>query len=246
MPTQKSFKQRVRARMAKTGEAYTAARHQLLARSGAADPADDTTLPTDRPAGDLDAAPTDPQPAQAADAFGVSDDAMLRATGKRHPEWFALLDAWGATDRGHTEIAAWLRDGNSVAGWWAQSITVAYERARGKRARHQLPGGFSVGATRTIAAPPEAVLAAFTDESFRSRWLAQDGIRPRPTRARLTARFDWPRPASRLVVTVAPHGDGRSTVSVTHEQLPDATAAERSKAEWRDRLVELKGLLERG
>lgn len=38
MPTQKIFKQRVRARMAKTGEAYTTARAQLLRK--AAEPVD--------------------------------------------------------------------------------------------------------------------------------------------------------------------------------------------------------------
>ena len=34
MPTQKTFKQRVRTRMTKTGESYTAARHQLLRKAG--------------------------------------------------------------------------------------------------------------------------------------------------------------------------------------------------------------------
>jgi hypothetical protein len=34
MPTQKVFKQRIRTRMTKTGESYTAARRQLLNKSG--------------------------------------------------------------------------------------------------------------------------------------------------------------------------------------------------------------------
>jgi hypothetical protein len=46
------------------------------------------------------------------------------------------------------------------------------------------------------------------------------------------------------VVVLAPKGDDRALVSVTHEQLPDAETAARLKAAWRDRLVELKRVVE--
>ena len=58
---------------------------------------------------------------------------MRNATGKGHGEWFGLLDAWGATDHSHTEIARWLNAEHGVPGWWSQNITVNYERARGMR-----------------------------------------------------------------------------------------------------------------
>ena len=76
---------------------------------------------------------------------------MERATGKRHAEWFALLDEWGATEHTHTEIARWLSETHGFPGWWVQNVTVAYERARGMRAPHQMRDGFSVSVTRTIA-----------------------------------------------------------------------------------------------
>src|SRR5688572_13732316 len=109
MPTQKLFKRRVRARMAKTGESYTAARHQLLRKAGEMDAVDSPAPSTDVPA----------------EAMQVSDEAMRRATGKSHAEWFALLDAWGATRHMHTEIAQWLSQSQGVPGWWTQSVTVA-------------------------------------------------------------------------------------------------------------------------
>ena len=248
MPTQKIFKQRVRARRAKTGESYTCARHQLLRRkagepvAGAADaPSEaENDEPTARPA-DGDAAATAPAP-----EYTVSSEAMVRGSGRNHEEWFALLDAWGATERRHTDIATWLRETHGVGGWWAQSITVDYERARGMRARHQMGAGFSVSATRTVNADAERLLAAFTDASRRRRWLPGASMRQRPTRAALTARFDWADPPSRVVVTVVPKEPGKATVAVQHEQLPDAEAAERLKAAWRGWLGEVKALLERG
>ena len=229
MPTQKIFKQRVRARMTKTGESYTAARRQLLHKA-----AGDTEPAAEAPA------------VIPPDALVVADDAMLRATGKRHEEWFALLDAWGATDHTHTEIARWLSETHGVPAWWTQGVTVSYERARGMRARHQMRNGFSVSATKTVAASPERAFAAFTNARIRGRWLPGAAMRQRPTRAAMSARFDWSDPPSRVIVGVAPKGADKSLVYVTHEQLPDAEAGERLKRAWRESLVELKAFLERG
>jgi hypothetical protein len=217
--------------MTKTGESYTAARSQLL-----------------RKAGDAPAVPEPPTAvtAPAPDAPGVSDDALRRASGKAHAAWFALLDAWGATGHTHTEIASWLSEVHGVPGWWTQSITVDYERARGMRARHQMRNGFSVSATRTVGVDASRVLEAFTSTTVRARWLPDVEMRQRPTRAKGTARFDWSGPASRVVVSVVPKGTDKTLVAVAHEQLPDAETAARLKASWREWLGDLKTFLEGG
>ncbi len=247
MPTQKIFKQRVRARMTKTGESYTAARRQLLLKvtePEARKPEQPTSPPE---SGDRESSRTDRLPEVVpAEAFVVADAAMQRATGKQHAEWFALLDAWGATDHDHTEIARWLSETHGVPSWWTQGVTVAYERARGMRARHQMRDGFSVGASRTIAVNAEQALAAFTSAPLRQRWLPDAPMRQRPTRAALGARFDWSDPTSRVIVSVVPKGEGKTLVTVGHEQLPDAEAGERLKGAWREWLGQLKAVLERG
>jgi uncharacterized protein YndB with AHSA1/START domain len=131
-----------------------------------------------------------------------------------------------------------------VPGWWSQSVTVAYERARGMRARHQMAGGFEVTVNRTIAVPPATALTAFTDEAIRERWLPGAGMRQRRTTAVASARFDWAAPESRVVVFSNPKGDTRTTVTVVHEKLPDAESAAEQKAAWRDRLGALRALFE--
>lgn len=68
----------------------------------------------------------------------------------------------------------------------------------------------------------------------------------RPTRAALSARFDWSDPPSRVIVSVVPKGAGKAVVAVTHEQLPDAESGERLKGAWREWLGALKAALERG
>jgi hypothetical protein len=226
MPTQKIFKRRVRARMTKTGESYTAARRQLLRK--ASEPA----------------APEPPVLTPSTDLL-TSDDAMVRGSGRGHAEWFALLDAWGATDHGHTEIARWLSETHGIPSWWTQTITVAYERSRGMRGRYQMGNGYSISVTTTIAVDAERALAAFTKPSLRKRWLSDASMRQRTTRAAFSARFDWSDPPSRVVVTVIPKSADKATVAMTHEQLPDGESAERFKSAWRDWLGALKAVLER-
>ncbi|HEX2756489.1 MAG TPA: hypothetical protein VHM48_13555 [Candidatus Limnocylindrales bacterium] len=244
MPTQKIFKQRVRARMTKTGESYTAARRQLLRRAG--DPgepeAGEPTIIADPAAAPEPDGLASDVPADA--GLSVSDESVRRATGRGHEEWFAILDAWGATERTHTEIAAWLGDVQGVPSWWRQSVTVDYERARGMRGRHEMRDGFSVTATKTIAVDAERALAAFTDVAIRDTWLPDAPLRQRSTRAALTARFDWSDPPSRVVVNVMPKEGGRALVAVAHERVPDAATASRLKGQWRAWLGGLKETIE--
>lgn len=228
MTTQKTFKRRVRARATKTGESYTAARSQLLRKA-------------DAPAAAPAAAPTEPS---AEELAGMSNEALIRGSGKPIGEWLKILDRWGATAHTHTEIARWLVAEHGIGGWWAQGVTVAYERARGMRAMHQRTDGYSVSVSRTIGASAEEVRLAFTSAPRRRRWLPDAPIRQRRTTAANSARFDWAEPSSRVVVLLTPKTDARSQVTVTHERLADAVDVDRMRALWRDRLAVLKEQLE--
>jgi uncharacterized protein YndB with AHSA1/START domain len=210
MTKQRTFKRRVRTRMAKTGESYSAARRML----------------TDTPA----------QPKESA--------AAERATGRSTAEWFALLDDSGAAERSHAEIARWLAGQEGVSGWWAQSLTVAYEQARGRRLPHERPDGFRITASKTIAVPVSELFAAFTDEARRARWLPDAPLAVRTATASRSACYDWDDGTSRVNVGFTARSDTSSTIALSHERLPDADAAEEMKRWWRARLTELKALLE--
>ena len=71
MTTDKDLKRLVRARMKKTGEAYTAARAQVLRKS---------------------AKPTKPAP-EYAKLAGMADDVVKEKTGRTWTEWVRALDA---------------------------------------------------------------------------------------------------------------------------------------------------------
>ncbi|WP_247659497.1 SRPBCC domain-containing protein [Micromonospora sp. U56] len=237
MTRQKSFKSRVRTRMDKTGESYMAARRHLLPGAVAPEP------PTAAPDESTPAAPG----SGAAQADRISDALLRERTGRGWDEWFTLLDEWGAVQRTHTETARWLVTAHEVPGWWAQTVTVGYEQARGLRAPGQRRGGgWEAGGSRTVAVPVDRLFEAFSDDRLRRRWLPDVAIRVRTATRPKTFRADWEGGPTRIVVGFAPKGDTKATVTVVHEKLTDAEQAAALRAYWRERLAALKQLLESG
>lgn len=174
-------------------------------------------------------------------AAGIpGDDAVRKATGRDWSDWFTALDAAGAAELDHRGIVA--RTTELGAGdWWAQTISVAYEQARGKRILHQRADGFAVSASRTIDAPPDVLHAAFADPATRARWLPEPVELTKSTPAR-TLRLRAP-DGSRINVYVYARGDRRAAVNVQHERLPDQETATATKARWAGRLVDLERLV---
>lgn len=64
---------------------------------------------------------------------GFSDDVIKEKTGKSSAEWYAILDAWGAAEKGHTQTAKYLRQEYHLSDWWAQAVTIRHEYERGLR-----------------------------------------------------------------------------------------------------------------
>jgi hypothetical protein len=261
MTKDKAQKLAVRARMAKTGERYTTARYYLLDlhrsppmtadidRSSFDDkepgfnavspfPADGAAHSTML---DRDAAPAVAEgglPPRVA-APGMSDAAIQRATGKSWDEWFALLDAWQGTTHNHTEIARHVCETYGIDGWWAQGVTVGYERARGMRALHERPDGFSGNASKTFPVPVERLFAAFVEPDERERWLEGIELRNRTSRPNTSARFDVLPEDGRLAVTFVAKGPDKSVAQLQQERLADANDVARWKALWKAQLAGL-------
>lgn len=259
MTRQKSFKAKVRKRMDKTAESYTTARRRLVDKAASAtdpsaaeptaidstatDPATAGSTATDSAAGQPPV--TSDRPADGIKALRRSEAPVRERTGRSWDEWFALLDEWGGTDHTHTEIARWLVEQHQVDGWWAQSVTVAYEQERGIRAPGQRSDGYySPSASKTIAVPVDRLFEAFADPRMREQWLPGVALTVRTATAPKTFRAVWEDDSSRLVVGFTAKGDAKAQVGVVHEKITDADTADRMKAYWRERLAVLKRLLE--
>jgi len=195
------------------------------------------------------------------------DDASTReATGKTFTQWFAALDAAGGVAKGRRELTSIVHAQIPKESWWATTIVVEYERARGQKEKDGKPTGYSICSTKTIAAPPEAVFAAFGDAVLMDRWLGpktrvdfRDGgtiengdgdsatiVRIRPGKDLRLAWNGHLAPRSAVEVLFADKGQGRTGITLNHTRIQSRRESDRVREGWAVALDSLKKLLEKG
>lgn len=214
MTTQESFKRRIRTRMAQTGERYGAARRALLTKA------------VDTPTSSGWVA----KPEQ-------TDATVRTATGRSWDEWVALIDSGPGRRAGHTAIATWLREHHNVDGWWAQGVTVGYERITGIRLPGQMPDGtFTISRSRTLELEVDAFRMLLADDADRDALFPGYVTTPRSRPGVKAPRFaltdtDTGQPAGTLQLSLDPLSD-RVRLTVTHSGLPSPAACDAAKELW--------------
>jgi hypothetical protein len=225
MPTDKDFKRLVRGRMRKTGESYTTARAHLR---------------TQKPSHSAPAA------RDYATLAGRSDAVIKKNTGCGWDRWVKALDHKEASTWPHREIAKYVRDQYKIPSWWAQTVTVGYERIKGLRAIGQRrDGSFEASKSKTFAVPVDRLYRAFKDPRVRARWLP--GVDPtiRTATTRKSMRMTWPDRTS-VEVGFTRKTPEKSQIALTHAKLPDRESVARLKDYWAERLRDLEDVLSRG
>jgi hypothetical protein len=233
MPANKDFKRLVRGRMQKTGESYTTARAHLLKQKPAATAAPAAARPSAArsAAGDY------------AKLAGRSDAIIKERTGCTWERWVKALDYAQAYTWTHREIAKHVHEKYKVPGWWAQTVTVGYERIKGLRAVGQRrDGSFEATKSRTFSVPLVRLYRAFHDARTRAQWLPGVDLTVRTATRGKSMRITWPDRTS-VAVGFASRGAGKSQVAVQHEKLPDRAAAGRMKQYWTERFDVLRDVL---
>lgn len=212
--------------MEKTGESYTAARAALLAKSGPKPP--------------KAAAPK----AQWAELAGMSDDAVQAKTGRTWAQWVATLDDEGAWQWTHRDIAKHVgATYDEVSAWWAQTVTVGYERIRGLREVGQRRGGsFDANKSRTYPVDVSTLYRMFSDARRRRRWLGDGLVKIRTSKVDSSMRLDW-EGDTRVFLTFLEKGPSKSSVQVQHSLLKSKADVDSAKQAWQGRLDALREAL---
>lgn len=217
MTRQATFKKRVRARMAKTGERYVAARRQLIEQAER----------REARGSESEATSTRTWVAQPE----VGDAALREATGRGWDEWCDVIDAWPGHDDGHAAIATYLVEEHEVPGWWAQTVTVGYERITGRRLPHQQPDGtFTAGRSATVHTDATELRELLLDEAGRTHLFPgmTTELRSRPTSKNVRLALD----EGVAEIALEPKDDGRVKVTISHAKLPSLDHVDLWKGVW--------------
>jgi hypothetical protein len=213
MPIQKDLKKIVRARMEKTGEAYTAARQHIVGKKPQID---------------------------YAELAGMSDAAVKKATGRDWASWVKTLDAVQASDKPHREIAEYVRS-LGTPDWWSQGVTVGYERIRGLREKGQRRGGgYEANKSRTFTVPAAKLFETMASATKRKKWMPI-AMKVRTSTPHKTMRVSFE--DGTLAQFYFLDKGAKSTVAVQHQKLADKDTANRMKEWWTERFDALAELL---
>lgn len=166
-------------------------------------------------------------------------EAIERATGRTWEYWLEVMDRIGARDMGHKDLAikvqAELEDDLDNPGWWAQSVTVAYEQHVGRRAPGQAQDGtFQTSVSKSTPLGMEELM---------DRWIAfaaQDDevlalISGEPRVSATTKRSNWRvkgSDGSGIQITSEPRKTGTASVIATLSGMQTFELSQEARATW--------------
>jgi len=200
--------------------------------------------------------------APAIDSPDVSDQSARDKTGKTLKQWFAQLDEFGGIEKGRRELVNHLYSGAKLDEWWATTVVIEYERAKGVLEKDGKPKGYSICSTKTIAASLERVFKSFGEAKDLDQWLGPktqiefkdggklanaDGDRATLTRIRANKdlRLTWEHgeraPGSQIEVLFADKGKGKTGITLNHTRIQarrDADLLRAGRSAAFDRLKE--------
>jgi uncharacterized protein YndB with AHSA1/START domain len=233
MTTGKDFKRHVRGRMRKTGESYTTARAQLINQRNGKTP--DVAVAS--------SPPVQPSAAEFERLAGTADATIKARTGCTWDRWVWALDQVNAHAWPHKEIAEFVHEKYKVPGWWAQAVTVGYERIKGLRAIGQRrSGSWEASKSTTIDAAAGKIFQAIKQPAQRARWLNGAKAVVRTATPNKSVRMTW-EDGSSVETYIVSKGRSKTTVTVQHTKLKDREAVDRQKAFWTERLAALSALV---
>ncbi|WP_404403930.1 hypothetical protein [Pelagibacterium halotolerans] len=173
----------------------------------------------------------------------MNKERFAEKTGRSWEQWLAFLGEIGAADLPHRKIAGRIVATGDANGWWAQSVTVAFEQHIGRRVPGQRSdGAFEVSVTRAVPGTMDAVLNQWKQAMNGRTAFGGVGITEGPN---LSASEKWRywrcalEDGTRVSVTINQKTPDKAGLAVTHEKLASEVEKERWRAFWKDVVISL-------
>lgn len=195
---------------------------------------------------------------------GISSEAAKKATGHDWAEWKSILEKAGAKNWNHKEIVAYLRNSYKLSGWWQQTVTVAYEKAEGRRVDGQTADtGFQVGIQKVFPIGIDQAWSLLSSRKGIDCWLGkvsrlalvegktyttESGIEGeiRVVKPGSRLRLKWHKPGMKrpatLQITLVERAPEKTSIRVHLEHLPSQKVREEMKSHWQEVLGKLEDL----
>lgn len=166
-------------------------------------------------------------------------ESIERATNQPWDEWLEFMKSIDASGLSHHEIATQvlerLMGKLDNPGWWAQSITVAYEQQMGRRLPGQMPDGtFQTSASRSTPWGMQELMDKWVDFAATDKEVL-DMLASDPRVSGTENRITWRAKAkdgSAIIITSEPKNNGTASVIATQVGLQTAELNAEVKLKW--------------
>ncbi|MDX2154501.1 MAG: SRPBCC family protein [Bryobacteraceae bacterium] len=187
----------------------------------------------------------------------INSAAAQIATGLPFEAWFSDLDAKGGVALGRKAITDYLLRERQVDGWWATTLAVEYEKARGALEKDSSIRGYNICVTKSVGASPGEIFEALLDIASwmgaKARFdLAEGGafddgdghhgVFKRLAPAKMM-KFTWAGAGHQAVEEVEVKltvSGSKTSIVLNHTRLPDRAAADGMRRAWAEVLDIIK------
>lgn len=173
----------------------------------------------------------------------ISDESVLKATGKSWNEWIAILNKSGAKKMEHKEIAMMLSEKFKVQDWWSQMVTVQYEQEIKGRKKHETSLGYQISKSKTLPFSVSKIYNAVNSPAHRKLWLKDHNFKITTSTKNKSIRGKWIDGKTNIEFQFYPKDKSKTQIVVQHNKLRSAGEAEKMKKYWLKNLTNLENNL---
>jgi hypothetical protein len=173
----------------------------------------------------------------------ISDESVIKSTGKSWNEWFSILKKVGAKKMEHKNIAIMLSEKYRVSDWWSQMVTVQYEQVIKGRKKHETSSGFQISKSKTLLFSVAKIFDIIHSPSKRKLWLKDNNFKITSSIKNKSIRGKWFDGKTNVEFQFYPKDKSKTQLVVQHNKIVSAKEAERIKKFWERNLKVLEDKL---
>jgi hypothetical protein len=175
----------------------------------------------------------------------ISDESVIKSTGKSWNEWFFIMNKSGAKKMEHKDIAIMLSEKYHVPDWWSQMVTVQYEQEIKGRKKHETTSGYQISKSKTFPFSISKIYNAVQSPSLRKIWLKNPDFVITTSTKNKSIRAKWNDSNTNIEFQFYPKDKLKTQLVVQLNKLQSASDATKMKTYWVKSFEKLNTFLEK-
>lgn len=175
----------------------------------------------------------------------ISDESVIKATGKSWNEWYSILNKAGAKKMEHKAIAEYLSTKLKVRDWWSQMVTVQYEQEIKGRKKHKTTSGYQISKSKTLLFSASKVFSVIKYPALRKSWLKDPDFSITKSTKNKSIRGKWVDGKTNIEFQFYPKDKAKTQLVIQQSKISSSKEAEKMKKYWEQNFNLLTKYLEK-